>query len=315
MNLFVAGASGAVGRWLVPILVSAGHNVTAMTHTPAKVAALQAMGATAVVADALNRNAVRQAVLDASPEVVIHELTALSSFSDLRQFARQFAETNQLRIEGTRHLLDAARAAGARRFIAQSYAGWPYARGGAKVKTEDDPLDPDPPAQFRSTLEAIKFVERETLSAEDMEGIVLRYGGFYGPGTSLAPGEPYWEAVRKRQFPLVGGGGGIWSFIHIEDAASATAAAAEHGEPGIYNIVDDDPAPVSEWLPFLATMSGAKPPWRVPAWLARFFIGEAGVIMMTEMRGASNAKARRALGWQPKYPSWRDGFRHEMKTQ
>lgn len=313
MNLFVAGASGAIGRRLVPILVRAGHTVTAMTRTPEKAAALETMGATAAVADALDRNAVRQAIAGAKPEVVIHELTALSSFSDLRRFARQFEATNRLRIEGTRNLLDAARAAGTRRFIAQSYAGWPAGRGGAKVKTEDDPLDPDPPAQFRSSLEAIRFVERETVNAEGMEGIVLRYGGFYGPGTSLAPGEPYLEAVRKRRFPLVGGGGGIWSFIHIKDAATATAAAVEHGAPGIYNVVDNDPAAVSEWLPFLAATLGAKPPWRVPAWLARFFIGEAGVIMMTEMRGASNAKAKRALGWKPKYPSWRDGFRREMK--
>lgn len=308
MNIFVAGATGAIGRPLLPILLRDGHSVTAMTRSPEKAAALKAAGARVAIADALDRKATRRAVDRAAPDIVIHQLTALSTFSSLRQFARQFAETNRLRTTGTRNLLDAARAAGVRRFIAQSYTGWPNARTGGPIKTEDDPLDAEPPAPFRSTLEAIQYVEREVLNA-GLEGIVLRYGGFYGPGTSLAPSAAYLEAVRKRRFPIVGSGNGYWSFIHIEDAAAATAAAVEHAAPGIYNIVDDEPAPVAVWLPYLAAAIGAPPPRHVPAWLGRLFIGKAGVTMMTEMRGASNAKAKRELGWQPRYASWRDGFR------
>jgi nucleoside-diphosphate-sugar epimerase len=275
---------------------------------------VRALGAEPVVADALDGEAVRRAVVRARPEVVAHELTALGDMNDLRHFERVFAATNTLRTTGTDHLLAAAREAGARRFVAQSYAGWPFAREGGPVKTEEDPLDPDPPKAFRTTLDAIRYVEREVTGARDLEGVVLRYGGFYGPGTSL--GEPdadgrggeHLQAVRRGRFPLVGSGDGVWSFVHVEDAASATVAAIEGGPPGLYNVVDDEPAPASEWLPALASAIGARPPRHVPAWAARLLAGEAVVVMMTEIRGASNAKARRELGWRPRWASWRDGF-------
>jgi nucleoside-diphosphate-sugar epimerase len=309
MRIFVAGATGALGRRLVPLLVERGHQVTAMTRTPAKAAGLRAAGAEPVVADALDRQAVLEAVTAARPEVVVHELTALAAMTGFRNFDRGFALTNRLRTEGTDHLLAAARSAGARRFLAQSYTGWPFARVGGPVKTEDDPLDPDPPAQLRPTLDAIRRLEAAVLGAAGIEGLVLRYGGFYGPGTSAGEGGYLLEEVRRRRVPIVGDGTGVWSFIHIDDAAAATAAAVERGAPGIYQIVDDDPAPVSEWLPALAAAIGAPPPRRVPAWLARLLAGEHVVVMMTEGRGASNAKARRELGWTPAYRSWRQGFR------
>jgi 2-alkyl-3-oxoalkanoate reductase len=245
----------------------------------------------------------------ARPEVVVHELTALAQMTDFRRLDEGFALTNRLRTEGTDHLLAAARAAGARRFVAQSFAGWPFARVGGPVKTEDDPLDPDPPAQLRRTLDAIRHLEAAVLGAEGIEGVVLRYGGFYGPGTSAGEGGFMLEDLRRRRFPLVGAGTGVWSFVHIDDAATATVAAVERGAPGIYQIVDDDPAPVSEWLPALAAAIGARPPLRVPAWVARLAGGAHGVVLMTEARGASNAKARRELGWRPAWPSWRQGFR------
>jgi nucleoside-diphosphate-sugar epimerase len=221
---------------------------------------------------------------------------------------RTFAETNRLRTEGTDHLLAAARAIGAKRFVAQSYAGWPAARTGGPVKDESAPLDPDPPEAIRSTLAAIRHLEEAVTSASWTEGVVLRYGGFYGPGTSLSKGSEQLEAIVKRKFPVIGGGAGVWSFIHIEDAAAATVEAIEHGAPGIYNIVDDAPARVSEWLPGAAKALGAPAPRRMPRWLGRLFAGEAVAIMMTEVRGASNEKAKRELGWRPSYPSWREGF-------
>ncbi len=249
------------------------------------------------------------AVAAARPEVVVHELTDLAGATDLRKFDAGFAATNRLRTEGTDHLLEAARAAGARRLVAQSYAGWPFARVGGPVKTEDDPLDPDPPAELRRTLDAIRHLEAAVLSAEGIEGVVLRYGGFYGPGTSAGAGGSILDDLRRRRFPIVGAGSGVWSFVHIDDAATATVAAVERGAPGVYQIVDDDPAPVSEWLPALAAAAGARPPRRVPVWLARLLVGEHGVVLMNEVRGASNAKARRELGWRPAWPSWRQGFR------
>ena len=241
--------------------------------------------------------------------MIVHELTALSGDLDLRHFERTFAETNRLRTEATDHLLAAGRAVGVKRFVAQSYAGWPAERTGGPVKTEDDPLDQSPPEAVRSTLEAILYLESAVTGADWTEGVVLRYGGFYGPGTSLAPdGGEMIEAVRKRKFPVVGNGAGVWSFIHIEDAADATLAAIEHGSRGIYNIVDDEPARVADWLPAAAGALGAPQPRRVPRWLGRMLAGEAVTVMMTEVRGASNAKAKRELGWEPKHPSWREGF-------
>jgi 2-alkyl-3-oxoalkanoate reductase len=313
MRIFVAGATGALGRRLVPLLVSGGHTVVGTTHTPGKADALRAAGATPVVLDALDRDAVIDALVRAEPEVVVHELTALAGFTDFRKFDESFAATNRLRTEGTDHLLAAARAAGAGRLVAQSYGGPGFfVRTGGPVKTEDDPFDPDPPAALRRPIQAVRYLERAIREAEGIQGTVLRYGGFYGPGTSLGEGGAYLEAVRRRQFPIVAGGTGVWSFIHIDDAATATLAAIERGRTGAYYIVDDDPAPVGEWLPALAAAIGAKPPWRVPAWLARLLVGEHGVVMMTESRGASNAKAKRELGWRPAYPSWRTGFREGL---
>jgi nucleoside-diphosphate-sugar epimerase len=314
MRVFVAGASGAIGRRLVPMLLEAGHEVTGMVRSERSAAVVRELGAEPTLADALDREAVVRAVRDARPEAVIHELTALAGLADLRAFERTFAQTNRLRTLGTDHLLEGARAAGARRFLAQSFAGWPFAREGGPVKDEDAPLATDVPKQVRSTIDAILYLERVVTSATDLGGIALRYGGFYGPGTSLAPGEPQVELVRKRRFPIVGDGAGVWSFIHIEDAASATVAALERGRPGIYHVVDDEPAPVSAWLPVLARVVGAPPPRRIPAWLARPLIGEPGVVMMTEIRGASNAKIKRELGWTPAHPSWRRGFEEVFRT-
>ncbi|HEX5939563.1 MAG TPA: NAD(P)-dependent oxidoreductase [Dehalococcoidia bacterium] len=311
MRIFVAGATGALGKRLVPQLIAAGHTVTGLTRSPGKADDLRRMGAEPVVADALDRTAINDAMANARPEVVIHELTAIPANLDLRKLDQAFAATNRLRTEGTDILIEAARSAGARRFIAQSYAPLIYAREGGPVKTEDDALDTQPASSFRNTLDAINYLERAVLTADGLEGVVLRYGGFYGPGTNLAPGGSMLEPVRKRQFPIVGKGSAVWSFIHIEDAAAATVAAVERGE-GVYNITDDDPAPVSEWLPYLAETIGAGKPWKVPLLLGRLFAGEAGVIMMTESRGASNAKAKRELGWQPGYASWREGFREGL---
>jgi 2-alkyl-3-oxoalkanoate reductase len=310
MKVFVAGATGALGKQLIPRLVQNGHEVVGMTRTDSKRELISSLGAMPAVADALDPDAVAGAVAAAEPEVIVHQLTALSGSIDIRHFDRDFALTNRLRTEGTDHLLAAARAVGARRFVAQSYAGWPFARTGGPVKQEWEPLDPEPPEQLRSSLEAIRHLEDAVTGADWIEGLVLRYGGFYGPGTSLSlnPEGEHVELIRKRGFPVLGAGGGVWSFIHIEDAAEATAVAVERGAPGIYNVVDDDPAPVREWLPGAAGAVGARPPRRLPRWLGRLVAGEAATVMMTEVRGASNAKAKRELGWRPRYPSWREGF-------
>jgi 2-alkyl-3-oxoalkanoate reductase len=314
MNVFVAGATGALGRQLVPRLVAAGHDVVGMTRSPDKTGMLHALGARPVVADALDPDAVARAVAEAEPEVIVHELTALTGDLDLRR-SEFFVTTNRLRTEGTDHLLAAGRAVGIRRFIAQSTASYTtYARTGGPVKTEDDPLDPDPPATMRPNLEAIRYVEDAVTGMDWAEGVVLRYGVFYGPGTGISadPEASLTKVVRKRQFPIVGDGGGIWSFVHIEDVADATVAAVDNGGPGIYNVVDDDPAPVREWLPFLAEQVEARRPMRVPRFVGRLLAGEAAVVMMTEIRGASNAKAGRELGWQPRWSTWRVGFAKGM---
>jgi nucleoside-diphosphate-sugar epimerase len=308
MRVFVAGATGAIGRQLVPRLVAAGHEVHAMTRHESKQAMLEELGAVPVVADALDPDQVAQAVGRAGPEVIVHQLTAIGAL-DMRHFDRDFAPTNRLRTEGTDHLLSAGQAVGVRRFVAQGVAGYgAYVRTGGPVKSEEDPFDPTPAREMRETLAAIRHLEQAVLGAGWTEGIVLRYGTFYGPGTSLAPGGEQFELVRRRKFPLVGDGGGVFSFIHIADAAEATVAAVEHGSRGVYNIVDDDPAPVAEWLPALAQTLGARKPVRVPRLVGRLFAGEAGVVMMTDARGASNAKAKRELGWRPAHPSWRRGF-------
>jgi len=309
MKIFVAGATGALGKQLIPRLVERGHAVTGLTRSASKRDQIEAQGARAAVADALDPEAVAQAVAQAEPEAIVHQLTALSGSLDLRKLESAFEPTNRLRSEGTDHLLSAGRAVGVARFVAQSYAGWPYARTGGPVKSEEDPLDPNPAPSFASTLAAIRHLEEAVLGAQWTRGIVLRYGGFYGPATSLsAPDGEHVEAIRKRQFPIVGDGAGVWSFVHVADAAAATVEAIEHGERGIYNIVDDEPASTSEWLPAAAEIFGAKPPRRLPRWLGRLLAGEAATVLMTESRGASNAKAKRELGWQPRFPSWRQGF-------
>jgi nucleoside-diphosphate-sugar epimerase len=307
VKVFVAGATGAIGRQLVPRLAGAGHDVVGMVRSESKRAILSELGARPVVADALDPDQVAQAVARTRPDAIVHQLTAIGNI-DLRRFDRDFAVTNRLRTEGTDHLLSAGQAVGVRRFVAQSYCAWPYARTGGPVKTEDDPLDPSPAREMRESLKAIRYLELAVLGADWTVPIVLRYGAFYGPGTSMAPGGEQAELVRRRKFPLVGDGGGMWSFIHIADAAEATVAALEHGRRGVYNVADDDPAPVAEWLPALAHTLGAKPPRRVPRFAARLLAGEAAAVMMTDIRGASNAKAKAELRWTPQHPSWRQGF-------
>ena len=303
MRVFVTGATGALGQHLVPALIAAGHEVTATTRTPGKAGQLREAGAEPVVVDGLDREAVIAAVQAASPEVIVHEMTALADMRSLRNVDKVFAATNELRTRGTDNLLAAAARAGTRRVIAQSNTNM-TARSGAPVQTEYDPLDSRSAPSAAGTVAAVKHVE-EAVPGAVPEGIVLRYGNFYGPGAS----DFLVEMVRKRQFPVIGGGAGIWSFIEIADAAAATVAAVGRGAPGVYNIVDSDPAPVAEWLPYLAKVAGAKPPLRLPVWLGRLLAGDFVVSQMTEARGSSNEKAKKELGFEPRYASWREGFR------
>jgi nucleoside-diphosphate-sugar epimerase len=280
-----------------------------MTRSPEKTDSLRAAGAEPVVADGLDRAAVMNAVTRVKPEVVIHQMTGLTGVTSLKKFDAEFALTNRLRSDGARFLVDAAQSAGARRIVAQSYGNWNYERSGTAVKTEDDPLDPNPATNQSETLAAIKKLEATILEVGGIEGVSLRYANLYGPGTGFALDGDLVQLVRRRRLPIVGDGAGVWSFIHVDDVATATIAASEHGAPGIYNVVDDEPAPVAEWLPELARAVGAKPPRHVPVWVGRIAIGEVGVSMMTQIRGTSNAKAKRDLGWEPRYRTWREGFR------
>ena len=300
MRVFVAGASGALGSQLVPQLIEAGHDVIGTYNSPTSAELLRTLGAKPVMLDLLDTRAVRKAVLENEPEAIVHQATALGNAKWGRNFDKTFARTNELRTGGTDALLAAAREAAVRRFVAQSFASYRYARDGGPVKTENDPLDPSPPANGQQSFAAMAYLDRTVTEAG---GIALRYGLFYG-----AANDGLIEPVRKRQYPIIGDGGGITSWIHLEDAAAATVLALEQDGPGIYNIVDDEPAPVREWLPVFAQALGAKPPRRFPTWLARLFAGEAAVVMGTDARGASNAKAKRELGWTPRYPSWRQGF-------
>jgi nucleoside-diphosphate-sugar epimerase len=300
MRVLVVGASGAIGTWLVPQLIDHGHEVIGTCRSPEKKERLREQGAEPVVLDALNSRAVRETVARAEPEAIIHQATALSDIRFGRNFDRTFAQTNRLRTEGTDNLLAAAHEIGVPRFVAQSFASMRNERKGGMVKTEDDPLDPDPPATMREGHAAMRHLEQAVTEAG---GIALRYGGFYG-----ADNDGLVDPVRKRRFPIVGNGGGYVSWIHLEDAAAATVLALEHEGPEIYNVVDDEPAPVREWLPALADALGAKPPRRIPVWLARLVAGDVAVLMGTNARGASNAKAKRELGWSLRYPSWRQGF-------
>jgi nucleoside-diphosphate-sugar epimerase len=301
MRVFVAGASGAIGTRLVPQLIDRGHEVVGTSNSAEKAEHIRALGARPIALDLLDPGAVRRAVLETEPEAIVHQATALADIRFARSFDRVFAQTNRLRTEGTDALLAAAREAGVGRFIAQSNANHRYAREGGPVKSEDDPLDPNPVATARESSAAMRHLEQ---AVTDAGGTALRYGIFYG-----AANDGLIEPVRKRQFPIVGRGGGVWSFIQLDDAAAATVLALEHDGPGVFNVVDDEPAPVREWLPVLADALGAKPPRRFPRWLARLFAGQAVVVMATESRGASNGKAKRELGWELRHPSWREGFR------
>ena len=300
MRVFVTGASGVIGTRLVPKLIDRGHHVIGTTRTPEGTARLKALGAEPVALDLLDREAVVKAVVASNPDAIVHEATALKGLSDFKHFDRSFHDTNRLRTEGTDALLAAAEQAGARRFVTQSFAGFRHERRGSMVKTEDDPLDANPPRAASESFAAMRYLDER---ATEFGGITLRYGVFYGDRDNALV-----EAVRQRKFPTVGDGGGVWSFIHLDDAAAATVIALEREGPGVYNIVDDEPAPTREWLPVLAETVGAKPPQRFPRLVARIFAGETPVMMGTEVRGVSNAKAKRELGWSPEYTSWRHGF-------
>src|SRR5262245_17797104 len=301
MHVYIAGGTGAIGRRLIPQLVERGHRVTATTRDSEKTAGLEELGAQAVIVDGLDSAAVGESVAKAEPDAVVHQLSALSGKLDPKHFDRSFAMTNRLRAEGLDHLIAAAQATGVPHVVAQSYTGWPNIRSGSWVKDEDDPLDPDPPKEQRETLAGIRYLED---AVQKVDGTVLRYGGFYGDASDSMP-----PLVRKRQFPIVGGGTGYMSWVHLDDAATATVLALEQRARGVFNIVDDEPAPASEWLPYLAACLGAKPPWRLPVWVARLAAGDVAVSMLTSTRGSSNARAKRELGWQLRWPSWRQGFR------
>jgi nucleoside-diphosphate-sugar epimerase len=310
MRIFIAGATGAIGQRLIPQLVARGHQVTATTRSAAKSELLRQLGAAPVIMDGLDGASVGEAVARAEPDAIIHQMTALAGAADLRHFDGWFSGTNQLRTLGTQHLLAAASASGVRRFIAQSYTGWTNARDGGPVKTEEDAFDPSPAKAQSQTLAAIRALEDAVLAAP-LAGLLLRYGNFYGPGAS----DSLVQLVRQRRMPIIGDGNGVWSWIHLDDAASATVAALEAGLEGIYNVTDDEPAKVAEWLPYLAQVLGAKAPLHIPVWAARLLAGDVATRWMTEGRGSSNAKLRAAAAWRPTWTSWRDGFRFALSGQ
>jgi nucleoside-diphosphate-sugar epimerase len=307
MHVYIAGGTGAIGRRLIPQLVARGHRVTSTTRDPRKIDLIEGLGAEAAVVDALDSAAVGESVAKAEPDAVVHQLTALSQKLDVKHFDRSFAMTNRLRTEGLDHLIAAAQATGVPHVVTQSYTGWPNIRSGSWVKDEEDPLDPEPPKAQRETLAGIRYLEDATLK---VDGTVLRYGGFYGDAS-----DPMLPVIRKRQFPLAGGGPGYMSWVHLDDAATATVLALEKGVRGVFNIVDDEPAPAAEWLPYLATRLGAKPPMRLPVWIARLAGGEVAVSMLTRTRGSSNARAKRELGWELRWPSWRQGFEDGLQLE
>jgi 2-alkyl-3-oxoalkanoate reductase len=304
MKVFVAGATGAIGKRLLPQLVDAGHEVVAMTRHQDMAGTIYDLGAVPVIGDGLDRASTVAAVVRAQPDVVVHQMTGLAGVTDYRRWDDAFALTNRLRVEGTDNLLEGARAAGAHRFVAQSFGNWNYERSGGPVKTEADPLDPEPPASMRRTLAAIRHLEHAVVYEASLDGIALRYGNLHGPGTSFASDGEMTRQVSHRRLPIIGDGAGVWSFVHVDDAAAATVAAIEWGAPGVYNVVDDRPTAAADWLPQLADALGAKPPRHIPTWLGRLAAGEAGVSLFTRIRGASNAKAKRELGWTPRHARW-----------
>ena len=314
MRIFVAGAAGAIGRSLVRQLAAAGHVVVGLTRKAERAGLIRSLGGEPVVGDGLDRETMRRVIGSMRPDTVVHQMTDLATVTDLRRFDRTLATTNRLRVEGTDILLSAAHDAGVAHFVAQSYCGWPYAREGDPIKSEIAPLDPEPPGQLRRTLDAIRYLEGVVTGSLQPPGTVLRYGTFYGPGTGLYSDAAIAQ-LRRRRVPLVGNGNGWWSLVHVEDAAAATVRAIERRRPGIFNIADDEPAPVREWLPALASAIDAGPPRRVPAWLARLLTGAHVVAMMTEQRAGSNAKAREELNWQPVRASWRHGFAEVAAAQ
>ena len=309
MKVLVAGATGGLGRSLVPQLVAAGHEVTGMIRSESGAAGVRAFGADVVLADGLDAGAVRAAVESVRPDVVVHQMTALKGGIDFKHFDDSFATTNRLRTVGTDNLLAAAQAAGVRRFVVQSYAGWNLQHGGSATKTEADPLDPNPVPAQRQTMAGIKHLEAAVLNADGIEGVALRYGSFYGPTGDIGKGGSMVELIQKRRLPIIGDGAGIWSFIHYDDASAATVKAIESDVTGVFQIADDDPAPASVWLPEFARILGAKPPRHIPSWLGRLAVGDVGVAAFTEIRGADNTLAKQTFDWQPGYASWRQGFR------
>ena len=312
MKVLVAGATGGLGQSLVPKLVAAGHDVTAMIRSESSAAGVRAFGANVVLADGLDAVAVKAAVDSVRPEVVVHQMTALKGGINFKKFDQSFAVTNRLRTEGLDHLLSASQAAGVRRFVVQSYAGWNLKHGDSPTNTEDAPYDPNPVPATRQTLAAIKYLESTVTGAEGIEGVVLRYASFYGPTADIGKGGSVVELIKKRRLPLIGSGTGVWSFIHYDDAADATVKAIDSDATGIYQIADDDPAEARVWLPEFARILGAKPPRHIPAWLGRLAVGDVGVAAFTEIRGADNSLAKQTFNWQPGYPSWRQGFRQGL---
>jgi nucleoside-diphosphate-sugar epimerase len=312
MKILVAGATGGLGQSLVPKLLAAGHEVTAMIRSESSAPAVRAQGAGVVIADGLDGEAVKRAVNTSEPEVVVHQMTALKGGINFKKFDDSFAVTNRLRTEGLDHLLAAAQATGVRRIVVQGYAGWNLEHGGSATKTEQDPLDPHPGPASVKTMKSLRYLESRVTEAEGIEGVVLRYASFYGPTGDIGEGGSLVEMIRKRRLPLIGSGAGIWSFIHYDDAADVTMKAIEGTATGIYQVADDDPAPASVWLPEFAKILGAKPPRHIPAWLGRLAVGDLGVAAFTEIRGADNALAKQTFNWQPHYASWRTGFREGL---
>ncbi len=313
MKLFVTGGTGAIGRVLLPKLVDNNYEVFALVRNPNRSKMIESLGVKTIIAEVLNKDDLKKVIKKIEPEVIIHQLTALkNSTGNFKKFDEEFALTNRFRTEVTDTLIEAARLVGTKRFIAQSFGGWPNERKGGSIKTEKDPLDSSPPANFRKTLAAIQYLENAIRNVKDFDALALRYGIFYGSGTGFAKDGIIAELIKKHKMPIVGDGKGVWSFTHIDDAASSTIKAIKNGNQGIYNVVDDEPAMVKDWLPFLTNVLGAKPPSKVPEWVAKFIIGEGGISMMTQIRGCSNTKAKLELSWQPLFSSWRQGFEEEF---